>query len=359
MSWKTLSSSLILLLFIIISIIHFLVIIVIIIIIDFTFLLLLLLLLFLLLPWLMQDPGLLPEALLRRMVARTSMTGKVAEMTAAQMQLAWEDSMASSSAMTTALVVVVSASSVATSPHTADDDIQANTVHAVAYAAAALHAAPVAEVTMSKLLSCCHTKYVLHGNCWGNRPCLHTCWVFAMCIYQMEFCHTDRYFCWKLVAGNPLLPTCFVGVFPACTLQACLWCLTSKSGLLQVEQPWAAGLLLHGILPRTSLTAQLAFKAAAQLQRGSEAHVGSQEAPSTALLQLPAHASFGDRAAYCTHVEDGACGAGSLHRLQAAESLAAQVTIQMLFLCIEHIVSDLLGADDTSSWKRSAACSHC
>ena len=157
MSWKTLSSSL-LLLFIII-IIHFLVIIVII---DFGFLLLLLLLLFLLLLWLMQDPGLLPEALLRRMVAGTSMAGKVAEMTAAQMQLAWEDSMASSSAMTTALVVVVSASSVATSPHTADDNIQANTLHAVAYAAVAVHAAPIVQVSVSKLLSCCHTKYVLH-----------------------------------------------------------------------------------------------------------------------------------------------------------------------------------------------------
>ena len=163
----------------------------------------------------MQDPGLLPEALLRHMVAGTSLTGKVAVMTAAQMQLAWEDSMASSSAMTTALVVVVSASSVATSPHTADDDIQANTVHAVAYAAVAVHAAPVAEVTMSKLLSCCHAKYILHGSWWGNRPCLHTCWVFAMCIYQMDFCHTDRYFCWKLVAGNTSLANMLCGSVPS------------------------------------------------------------------------------------------------------------------------------------------------
>ena len=111
----------IIIIIIVIIIIHFLVIIVIVII-DFIFFLLLLLLVFLLLLWLMQDPGLLPDALLRRMVAGTSLTGKVAVMTAAQMQLAWEDSMASSSAMTTALVVVVSASSVATSPHTADDE---------------------------------------------------------------------------------------------------------------------------------------------------------------------------------------------------------------------------------------------
>ena len=162
-----------------------------------------------------------------------------------------------------------------------------------------------------------------------------------MCIYQMYFQRSVGQTAISvgiLSLGILVLPTSFVGVFPACTLQACLWRLTSKSGLLQVEQPWA-GLPLHGILPRPSLTGQLAFKAAAQLQRGSEAHVGSQEAPSTALLQLPAYASFGDRAACCTHVEDGASGAGSLHRLQAAESLAAQVTIQMLFLCIEHIVS--------------------
>jgi len=102
--------------------------------------------------------------------------------------------------------------------------------------------------------------------------------------------------------------------------------------LLQVEHPWL-DLPLHGILPRTSLTAQLALAAAAQLQRALEADVGSQTAPSTALL--PAHASCGDRAVYCAHVEDCASGAGSLQSLQAAESLAAQVTIQTLFLCIE------------------------
>ena len=159
----------------------------------------------------------------------------------------------------------------------------------------------------------------------GSSQCAFTKWTSVI---------QTAIFVGNLLLGILVLPTCFVGVFPACTLQACLWRLTSKSGLLQVEQPWA-GLPLHGILPRTSLTAQLAFKAAAQLQRGSEAHVGSQETPSTALLQLPAYASFGDRAAYCTHAEDGASGAGSLHRLQAADSLTAQVTIQMLFLCIK------------------------
>ncbi len=107
--------------------------------------------------WLMQDAGLLPEAMLRHMVAGTSLTGRLAMMTAAQMQLAWEDSRAKSTALTTALVPVVSASSVATSPNTADS-IQAHKPHAVAYAAAAVQAAPVAEVSIvSKLLSCCHT----------------------------------------------------------------------------------------------------------------------------------------------------------------------------------------------------------
>ncbi len=159
--------------------------------------------------WLMQDPGLLPEPMLRHLVAGTSLTGKLAMMTAAQVQLAWEDSMASSTALTTALAAVVSVSSVATSPNTAGDNIQADTPHAVAYAAAyayAVQAAPVAEVSIiSKLLSCCHTDKVLHhtekvlhhtdkvlhytdkvlhGSWWGDRPCLHACWAFAMCIYQ-------------------------------------------------------------------------------------------------------------------------------------------------------------------------------
>ncbi len=83
-------------------------------------------------------------------------------MTAAQMQLAWEDSMAKSTAMTTALVAVASASSVATSPNTAADNIQAQSSHAVAYAAAAVQATPVSEVSMNKRLSCCDTEKVLH-----------------------------------------------------------------------------------------------------------------------------------------------------------------------------------------------------
>ncbi len=110
----------------------------------------------------MQDAGLLPKAALRHMVAGTSLTGRLAKMTAAQMQLAREDSMASSTAMSTALVAVVSTTSVAISAYTADDSIQAHMPHAVAYAAAAVHAAPVAEVNISKLLSCCHTDKVLH-----------------------------------------------------------------------------------------------------------------------------------------------------------------------------------------------------
>jgi len=104
-----------------------------------------------------------------------------------------------------------------------------------------------------------------------------------------------------------------------------------KLGLLQVE-PAGLDLPLHGILPRTSLTAQLAIKAAAQLQRALEADVGSHKAPSTALVAV--HVSCGNRAVYCAHVEDGASGAGSLQSLQAAESLDAQVTIEMLFLCL-------------------------
>ena len=106
--------------------------------------------------WLMQDAGLLPDAALRHMVAGTSLTGRLAVMTAAQMQLAWEDSTASSTALTTALVAVVSVSSVATSANTADDSGQAHKPQAVAYAAA-VQAPPVAEVSISKLLSCCHT----------------------------------------------------------------------------------------------------------------------------------------------------------------------------------------------------------
>ncbi len=101
---------------------------------------------------------------------------------------------------------------------------------------------------------------------------------------------------------------------------------------MQIEPP-GLGLPLHGILPRTSLTAQLALKAAAQLQRALEADVGSQEAPTTALL--PVRVSCGGRAVFCAHVEEGASDAGSLQSLQTAESLAAQVTIQMLFLRIE------------------------
>ncbi|DBA95648.1 TPA: hypothetical protein ACH3X3_013491 [Trebouxia sp. C0006] len=154
-------------------------------------------------------------------------------MTAAQMQLAWEDSMAKSTAMTTALVAVASASSVATSPNTAADNIQAQSSHAVAYAAAAVQATPVSEV-----------------------------------------------------------------------------------------EPAGLDLPLHGILPRTSLTAQLAIKAAAQLQRALEADVGSHKAPSAALVAV--RVSCGNRAVYCAHVEDGASGAGSLQSLQAAESLDAQ-----------------------------------
>ncbi|KAL0049282.1 hypothetical protein WJX82_010291 [Trebouxia sp. C0006] len=92
--------------------------------------------------------------------------------------------MAKSTAMTTALVAVASASSVATSPNTAADNIQAQSSHAVAYAAAAVQATPVSEV-----------------------------------------------------------------------------------------EPAGLDLPLHGILPRTSLTAQLAIKAAAQLQRALEADV--------------------------------------------------------------------------------------
>ena len=126
------------------------------------------------------------------------------------------------------------------------------------------------------------------------------------------------------------MPTRFDGGLPACTHQACLWRLTSKSGLLQIEPP-GLGLPLHGILPRTSLTAQLAFKAAAQLQRALEADVGSRIALSTALL--PAHASFSHRAVYCAHVEEGASDAGSLQSLRAVESLAAQVINETLFLC--------------------------
>ncbi len=91
------------------------------------------------------------------------------------------------------------------------------------------------------------------------------------------------------------------------------------------------GLPLHGILPRTSLPAQLALAAAAQLQRALEADVGSQKAPSTALLAV--HTSFSDRAEYCAHVEVGASDAGSLQSLQAAASLAAHMTIKTLFLC--------------------------
>ena len=127
-----------------------------------------------------------------------------------------------------------------------------------------------------------------------------------------------------------LVPTCFVGVLAACTHQACLWHLTSKLGLLQVEPP-GSDLPLHGILPRTSLTAQLALKKAAQLQDALEADVRSQDAPSTALVAV--RVSFGNRAVYCAHVEDGPSGAGSLQSLQAGENLAAQVTIQALFLC--------------------------
>ncbi len=112
----------------------------------------------------MQDPGLLPEAALRHMVAGTSLTGRLAVMTAAQMQLAWENSMASSAALTKALVAVTPVSSVATSASKADASVEADMPHAVAYAAAAVHAAPVVEVSISKLFSCCHTKYTLHGS---------------------------------------------------------------------------------------------------------------------------------------------------------------------------------------------------
>ncbi len=105
----------------------------------------------------MQDAGLLPEAMLRHMVAGTSLIGKLAMMTAAQVQLAWEDSMASSAAMTTALVAVVCVSSVATSANTAGDSLEAHTPQAVMFAAA-VQAGPVMEVSIiSKLLSCCHT----------------------------------------------------------------------------------------------------------------------------------------------------------------------------------------------------------
>ena len=107
--------------------------------------------------WLMQDPGLLPEAMLRHMVAGTSLTGKLAMMTAAQVQLTWEDSVASSAAMTTAPVAVVCVSSVATSANTADDSLEAHMPQAVTFAAA-VQAGPVTEVSIiSKLLSCCHT----------------------------------------------------------------------------------------------------------------------------------------------------------------------------------------------------------
>ncbi len=136
---------------------------------------------------------------------------------------------------------------------------------------------------------------------------------------------------YEMSVGRLGLPTCFVMVFPACTLHACLWRLASKLGLLQVEHPWL-DLPLHAILPRASLLAQLAFKAAAQLQRGLEADVGSQKALSTALLAV--HVSCGNRAVYCAHVEDGASGASSLQSLQAAQSLAAQVIIETLFLCL-------------------------